>query len=348
MGRWAHLQGTGTLGEPLAALLLDQREALALEGVTVYKHSLTDLPKLRLLQRRGAKLAVAPDLWDSFVQVGIQPDLTQAEALDRAAVVADCTPHALAQKEALYLPREARALGFLAHGSERGFGTPYVRGVNEAGLERDGKYLMAGSCNLHTMACLIDTFGLAAGPEGMAEGTFLCVRRAQDVGQAKDHLPAPQAGRHLEVDGTHHARDARALFATLGMDLALHSSAIKVPTSYLHTIWFDFRFTRDMDLGALRARAKANPRLALTDKADAGLVYSFGRDHGYMGRLLNQAVLPWKTMTMPHPRRLVGCAFTPQDGNSLLTSLSALARWLHPTDWERRLAGVEALLWDEV
>ena len=39
--------------------------------------------------------------------------------------------------------------------------------------------------------------------------------------------------------GTHQGRDAHELFKTIGLDLNIFSSALKLNTQYMHTIHFD-------------------------------------------------------------------------------------------------------------
>ncbi len=39
------------------------------------------------------------------------------------------------------------------------------------------------------------------------------------------------------------------------------------------------------------ARLKANRRIALTERRSSNQIFSFGRDHGYYGRILSQAVI---------------------------------------------------------
>ncbi len=72
------------------------------------------------------------------------------------------------------------------------------------------------------------------------------MRRANDVTQVGSFVPAPYVGRHDDPDfGTHHARDAYHLFQTLGVELDLFSSAVKLNTQYMHSIWFQFQLNRD-------------------------------------------------------------------------------------------------------
>ena len=69
----------------------------------------------------------------------------------------------------------------------------------------------------------------------------------------------------------------------------------------------------------------------------AGPIFSFGRDHGYFGRLLNQTVVSIPTLTVRDGHEITGFCFTPQDGNSLLSSVAAAAWLLDPHTYDERL-----------
>jgi glyceraldehyde-3-phosphate dehydrogenase (NAD(P)) len=95
----------------------------------------------------------------------------------------------------------------------------------------------------------------------------------------------------------------------------------------MHTLWFDLEFSRPLTRQDALERLRANRRIALTEKRSANQIFSFGRDHGYYGRILSQAVVASPTVAVSRERELVGFCFTPQDGNSLASSISA-ALWL--------------------
>ena len=228
-------------------------------------------------------------------------------------------------------------------------GTMYARGINDEVLKGSGQYVQVVSCNTHNLSCIIDTLALKEGADNLVEGSFVCMRRANDISQVKDFCPAPQVGTHKDGKfGTHHARDAYHLFQTKGLELNLFSSAVKLPTQYMHSLWFDLRLKRPTTLEALKARIKANDLIAITEKKDANTVFSFGRDQGHFGRILNQTVIPLSTLTMPSETRVVGFCFTPQDGNSLLSSVSAALRFIHPDDFEQRIQVLKPYFFDEV
>ena len=354
MKRIVHIVGTGTIGEPLIGLFTDFRDKMGLDEVTFHKRTplASDRAKIKHLMARGAKLAVDCDQRDAFEKLGHEVSLEAEEALARATVVIDCTPAGNENKEKYYAHLEGPH-GFLAQGSEFGFGKPYARGINDEVLEvgRD-RFVQVVSCNTHNIATLIKTFSYEGDNRyGLERADFVCMRRANDISQTKDFSPAPQAGKHDDpVFGTHHARDAHGVFATLGHDLNLFSSAIKLNTQYMHSIWFNLRFNREITKEEMLQRLKENPLVALTDKRQANEVFSFGRDHGYYGRILSQTVVVVPTIAVRHGREIYGFCFTPQDGNSLLSSIAA-ALWRIDPNWDsvsERLAPLKRWLYREI
>jgi glyceraldehyde-3-phosphate dehydrogenase (NAD(P)) len=98
------------------------------------------------------------------------------------------------------------------------------------------------------------------------------------------------------------------------------------------------------------AKLRANRRIALTERRSANQIFSFGRDHGYYGRILSQAVIASPTLAMHGDREILGFCFTPQDGNSLASSIAA-ALWLMEPDREglaTRMATLERFFFREI
>jgi glyceraldehyde-3-phosphate dehydrogenase (NAD(P)) len=338
MKRIVHIVGTGTIGEPLIGLFTDFRDRMDIDEVTFHKRTplASDRARINHLMDRGARLATDTDRVDSFEQLGHKVSLEAEEALERATVVIDCTPAGNKNKE-LYYEKITGPRGYLAQGSESGFGKPYARGINEEALEAgEDRFIQIVSCNTHNITTLIKTIaGTESGDYDLERGVFVCMRRANDITQVDKFIPAPSVGKHGDADfGTHHARDAFRLFQTLGMDLNLFSSAVKLNTQYMHSIWFQIALNRKTSLEEVLERFEANHRVAMTHKREANLIFSFGRDHGYYGRILSQTVVVVPTLTVHHDKEVVGFCFTPQDGNSLLSSVAA-ALWVMEPDWER-------------
>lgn len=349
-----HVVGTGTIGEPLIALFADKAKELGIDEVTFNKRTpqFTDRAKIQDLIRKGAKLAVSADAKAKFEELGMKVSYESEEAIKRATVVIDCTPEGTGaeNKTKFYSKYVTPGRGFMAQGSEFGFGKPYARWLNESAIDpAKDQFTQIVSCNTHNISAVVNAVGLADGKDNLVEGSFVCIRRASDVYEDKS-LGSPEVGSHKDEQyGTHHARDVAHLYKTLGLDLKLFSTAIKVPTQYMHTLYFDIRVKKPVTKDDIKKRFQTLPGLAVTHKKTANTVFAFGRDHGYMGRILNQTVLALNTVgVLEGGKRVVGYCFTPQDGNSLLSSVAMTLRYLYPQDWEKRMAVFDRYLFREV
>ncbi len=348
-----HVVGTGTIGEPLIGILSTFRTQFGIDEVTFHKRTplLTDRSKVLVLGEKGARLCVDKNRWQKFTDMGMQPALEAEEAIDRANVIIDCTPVGNENKEQIYSRYANNGRGFIAQGSEYGFGKMYARGINDKALAKDkDRFIQVVSCNTHNLAVLIDT--IALGPEkedNLEEGRFVCMRRANDLSQEGEFIPAPEAGKHDDPQfGTHQGRDAHYLFKTLGLDLNIYSSALKLNTQYMHTIHFNLKLRRGITKDELMRRFQSNGRVALTNKKSSASVFSFGRDHGLFGRILNQTVIVTQSLAMRGDREIIGTCFTPQDGNSLLSSIAATLWLLYPDSYEEKLAPVRPYFFSEI
>lgn len=345
-----HVVGTGTIGEPLIGLFTDFKDQWGIDEVTFHKRTpkADDRAMVEQVLRKGAKLVVDEHARPEFEALGHRVSFDAEEAIDRATVVVDCTP-AGNDNKARYYDRMKGPRGFLAQGSEFGFGKPYARGINDSVITADERFVQVVSCNTHNISVLIKTIAEEDGTMALEGGRFVCMRRANDISDAKSFLAAPEAGKHDDPEfGTHHARDAYHLFSTLGEKLNLYSSAIKINTQYMHTLWFDLDLRRDTTLEEVRSAFRNNPRVAVTNKRSSNQIFSFGRDHGYFGRILSQTVVPVSTLAVPNSRKVVGFCYTPQDGNSLLSSVAATLRYLHPEGFEERLEILRPYMFREI
>jgi glyceraldehyde-3-phosphate dehydrogenase (NAD(P)) len=350
MANIVHVVGTGTIGEPIIGLLAKHRAELGIDEVTFYKHSprKEDRPLIHALRKAGAKMAVADDKRADFEKLGITPDLSAQAALDRAQVVIDCTPEdsGLENKEKTYSKLAGSKL-FMAQGSEEGFGAMYALGINDHAVDPAREtYVHVVSCNTHTTVRLVHA--LAKDGADLEEGRMVLIRRAGDVGDSK-FIQAPTVEKHKEARGTHHAQDAANLYkSTLGKDVNLFSSALKLNTQFMHTAHFHFRLKTPTTLDAIKKLLKDDKYIGLTEKTATNLVFSFAREHGPFGRILSQTVVVTPTLHLSeNGRDLTGYAFTPQDGNALLSSIAMATRKLHPDDWQKRMSAFDAYLLKE-
>jgi glyceraldehyde-3-phosphate dehydrogenase/erythrose-4-phosphate dehydrogenase len=334
-----HIVGTGTIGEPLIGLFTDFSRHLGIDELTFHKRTpmTTEKAKVQHLISRGARLAVDDDKAADFEALGHTVSYTAMEALERASVVIDCTPAGNENKKVYETIKGPK--GFLAQGSEFGFGKMYALGINDEALEvGKDRFIQIVSCNTHNIAVIVKSLASEGKNLTLERGRFVCMRRANDISQDAGFLPAPQVGKHDDPKyGTHHARDASHLLETLGWKPEMFSSAVKLNTQYMHALWFDLKVSRPTTREEIIAKFRKNDKIALTERRSANQVFSFGRDHGYYGRLLSQTVISTPTITMPSDHEIVGFCFTPQDGNSLASSIAA-ALWLMEPDrdpWAR-------------
>ena len=355
MSAIVHVIGTGTIGEPLIGLITSLKDQLGIEEVTFHKRTplLTDRSKVKALMAKGAKLCVDEKAVKGFQDLGMEPSFDTVEAINRAAVVIDCTPSGVGtqNKSEYYEKFTSNTLGFIAQGSEFGFGKPYARGINDSALVHgEDQFLQVVSCNTHNLSILIQTLAMAdGGAENLVEGRFVCMRRSNDISQDSGFCPSPQVGTHKDARfGTHHARDAWHLFQTMGLDMPLFSTALKLNTQYMHTIFFDVRVKNPTTVDKLVEHMNANDRVAITYKNSANDVFSFGRDQGRYGRILNVTVVALPTLTVREGTEIVGYCFTPQDGNSLLSSIAAATWYLYPDDYEERVQCLRPFFYNEV
>ncbi|MBI4142882.1 hypothetical protein HY480_03350 [Candidatus Uhrbacteria bacterium] len=384
MGNWVHVVGTGTIGEPLIGLLTKRREELGIATVSFSKNRPTseDVGKVEKMVRRGARLCVLPEIAANggplqsgpraFEQAGYpKPTMLTPEAIAGADVIMDCTPEGrgIAHKAEWYAPRAARDPNFrgaIAQGSEFGFGKPYAYRINETALERGtDRFIHVVSCNTHNIAVLLRALG-GTQLERLAEASFTCIRRASDVSQRGGFIAGIEAGTHEDAHfGTHHARDAYALLSTLfaseeHRDAVLGapttprilSSACKAGTQYMHVIHADLLLRGRWSHDEIVDRLDGIPTIALTEFFDTPRVFAVGRDYGFRGRLFNQTVVNPKTVAVfpshdpvfGHRTRIHLWSFTPQDGNSLLSSVAAVAWLLDPETFEQRIECVKKYL----
>ena len=235
--------GTGTIGEPLIGLLAEHKESLGLDKVIFFKRTplSEERGKVEALIRKGAKIVSTSDTLSEFHQLGFQETTDVEEAYADSDVIIDCTPSGNDNWDKVYSSLD-QSKRFMAQGSEHGFGSFFAWGINNEILNEDSNKFLIASCNTHNIASIVKSFALDEERE-LVEGKFVCLRRANDVSQNDSFSPSPTITKHTnQAFGTHHARDVYELFAQEGKELNLFSSAIKLPTQYMHTLWFHLIF----------------------------------------------------------------------------------------------------------
>ena len=116
----------------------------------------------------------------------------------------------------------------------------------------------------------------------------------------------------------------------------------------MHILHFHLKLKNDITLQKVISKLEKNDRIALTDKINANEVFSFGRDHGHYGRILNQAVVSVPSLSIINGNEVVGFCFTPQDGNSILSSLAITEWFIYPHSYDSKIQCLKPLFFDEV
>ncbi|MFX1283033.1 MAG: hypothetical protein ACFFB5_05225 [Promethearchaeota archaeon] len=337
--------GTGTIGEPLTGLLAALSKKIGIDELIFYKHTprLTDRPMIRGLLTKGAHMCCQIEKFNKFRELGVEPTYTFEDALAKSTVVVDCSTEGMGVRNRFLFYENVKedVRAFLAQGSEHGFGIPYGVGLNDPVLHRDNsQFLQVVSCNTHAASRILKN--LAFDEEGrsiLSEARFVFMRRATDVSQTGKFIAGPSVGKHKDQTfGTHHAKDVYRLYSTLGHHLNVFSSAIKLNTQYMHTSFFNLVLDKEkaFSLEEVKRKFSDDPYVAVTNKTDANVIFSFGREYGHFGRILNQLVVVLPSLMVRQSElftdkvEIVGYSYTPQDGNSLLSSTSAVAYFLDP------------------
>ena len=335
-GKTVLIVGTGTIGEPLIGLFLSTKKELGVDKVIFHKHTPRELdrPLLQSLQKRGALMSVEKEKEQEFKEIGTTPDMTFTEALEQADVIIDATKKGvgLKNKENYYKKYDDGKRGFLAQGSEFGFGTIYAAGINDHVLDSGERWFTIASCNTHAGAAIVRHLGFDENGKYAAKNIdLLYMRRANDVTQVSKFVPAPTVSLATDPEfGTHQARDVYEIFKTMNIHPKIHSYAILINTNLMHTVYFNIALDYKTTVDEIIDRIDKEPWVTWTIKLHSNQVFSFGRDHGHYGRILSQAVIVRPSLTIDKDNHLRGFVFTPQDGNSLISSIIASTKIMYP------------------
>ena len=255
--------------------------------------------------------------------------------------MADCTNRGNALKEDYY-SRLRYPIGFLAQGSEEEFGHPFAYGVNDETLvPGEHKFIQVVSCNTHNILSLLRV-AEAVGGEIVASD-FVLMRRMNDISQTGKAIPSPsvdQVRGKYPGYGSHQAFDAARVVRTKGVELhgRIHSTALKLDNQLMHLNRFRVRFKKKITRPEFVEAVNADRLLSLSYLRDMNLVFSKGRDHGFHGRIFNQSVIIHDSIEVsPDGREVFGACFTPQDGNSLLTSVATIAWFYNPYTYQEKM-----------
>ena len=123
---------------------------------------------------------------------------------------------------------------------------------------------------------------------------------------------------------------------------------MKVNSQYMHTVWFNLKLKEPTTKKKVIDLLASNDRVSLTEHHSTNEVFSFGRDQGLYGRILNQTVIVEDSINVRNDHEVSGFCFTPQDGNSILSSIAATVRFLNPHSYQDKINSLGGFFFDRV
>lgn len=311
------INGLGNIGTSLAQLLVKYQSDF---GITkIYAHKRTqnqwNESELDIIKCTGIEVIRTTELDKIF---------------DQLHYVFETTSNGVGlQNHKKYLSA-TNLIGACAQGSEKGFGTPFISGVNDTLIEGK-KMVQVVSCNTHGTSALLQFFG-GDSLQNIISADAVVVRRSEDIGNHERLVAGNVIARHLDPNiGTHHAIDVVDLYKTLNIQCNLTSSDITTPSQFLHTVRFNFELENLIDI---EAQLSKSTFIGTTNKFDSNVVFELGRRYGFAGRLFNHAILVKSNMMITR-NSIKGWAFVPQEGNTLISTLHAfLLQTKHPKQGE--------------
>lgn len=320
------VNGIGNIGTTLLDLLAQYKDLLAIEEIYALKNNAQAWHKddLKALEERGILICtrIQGDGYLDFETV--RKDISY---------VFDCTNNGGGLRNKSMYDEMPSLIGACAQGSEKNFGISFMSGVNNEVLGGQ-RYAHIVSCNTHSIAALLSTFS-GHRLEALEAADFVIVRRSEDLGNHQRLVSANVVARHLDPHlGTHHSIDVLDLYKTVGIEFPVTSSDVTTPSQLMHGVRFNIRLKTIPDQDMVEECIAANPYLASSTKFDSNVIFERGRRWGHHGRMYNHAiVISNNLLFLGH--QIMGWAFIPQEGNTLLSTLHAfLLQVQHPKEAE--------------
>ena len=81
---------------------------------------------------------------------------------------------------------------------------------------------------------------------------------------------------------------------------------MKVNSQYMHVLWFNIKVKEPITLSSVKEKLHNNDHVAITNKDLTSTVFSFGRDHGHYGRIMNQTVVVEQSLHVRNEHEISG------------------------------------------
>lgn len=323
------VNGIGNIGTTLINLLVDYRTEFGIDRIFALKNRTVEewnRKELETLSERGVILC-------SRVGNGFMSFDTVKNDIH---YVFDCTANTFGIKNKTWYNELPNLKGASAQGSEKGFGVPFMSGLNDAAI-KGRKYVQIVSCNTHAVASLLQEFSKGKWDE-IEEADFVIVRRSEDLGNHQRLVSANVVARHLsESFGTHHAIDLNYLLETIGVHVSIQSSDITTPSQLMHSVRFSVKL-KESTANWPNQKVTPDQLVSITKKFDSNVIFELGRRYGKYGRIYSHAIINSNNMLLDEKQKTVkGWAFIPQEGNTILSTIHAFLLQCELPDSEKTI-----------
>lgn len=307
------VNGMGNIGTTLVNLLCHHRQELEIEEIYVCKRSIYPWNKAEreILNEKGVKICTTERREEFLFIEDILPEVDY---------IFEATANGVGLANLEHYKNLPQLKGSSAQGSEKGFGIPFMSGINDE-VVLGQKFVNVVSCNTHGSAALLKTF-CGDNLENLEEADVVVVRRSEDLGNHQRLVSANVVARHLSpTAGTHHSIDVIDMFKTKNIHCPLTSSDITTPSQLMHSVRFNIKLKQPLEK-SIDACIDANPFMAKTLKFDSNVVFELGRRYGFNGRIFSHAIVLSGNILVTE-NTIKGWAFVPQEGNSILSTIHA-------------------------
>ena len=308
------VNGIGNIGTTLIGLLNQFKNDLGIKEIYALKNSPMPWHEQDLIQLQRVGIRVCtPNSTDQFLNI--------EEVKYQIDYIFDCTNNGGGLKNKSWYEQLTNLKGACAQGSEKKFGLSFMSGINDSVLQNQ-KYVHIVSCNTHAIGALLKTF-TGGNIENIKSSDFVIVRRSEDLGNHERLVTANVVARHLDPQlGTHHSIDVLDLFKTIGKSFPVTSSDITTPSQLMHGVRFNIELNKVVKKSEAEELIVGNPYLSSTTKFDSNVIFERGRRYSPQGRIYSHGIVISNNI-MTIDNKIIGWAFIPQEGNTLLSTMHA-------------------------
>ena len=309
------VNGMGNIGTTLVHLLVKYSDQLRIKKIYLYKRSLFPWNEAERVHMESLDVTLcSSDASESILSLD--------DVIDEVDYIFEAAENGVGLSNLEKYQKLSRLKGSSAQGSEKGFGIPFMSGVNDEQIKGE-KFVNVVSCNTHGTAAILNTF-TGARLENLKQADVVVVRRSEDLGNHNRLVSGNVVARHLSPSiGTHHAIDVVDMYKAMGVGCPLTSSDITTPSQLTHAVRFNIELKKPLT-EPIESYIDANPFIAKTRKFDSNVIFELGRRHGFQGRLFSHAIVVMENFIVTDTS-IKGWALIPQEGNSIISTIHAFA-----------------------